>query len=84
MQERRNETRARALKTARIVFNNRFSALDCTVRNLSPHGAMLLVAGSLGIPDAFNLELGVGAATHECKVIWRQEKKIGVEFIQAG
>jgi hypothetical protein len=81
MQERRNETRKRALRTARIVFNNRFSALDCTVRNLSPVGAMLLVAGPHGIPDAFELELDSGALKHDCKVVWRQEKKLGVEFV---
>jgi hypothetical protein len=81
MQERRNDTRSRALKAARIVFNNRFSALDCTVRNLSPQGAMLLVAGPHGIPDAFELELDAGTLKHNCKVIWRQETKIGVEFV---
>jgi hypothetical protein len=80
MQERRQESRRRALKTARIVFNNRFSAIDCTVRNLSQHGAMLLVSGPHGIPDAFLLELDEGATLHDCRVIWREEKRIGVEF----
>lgn len=79
MQERRHEPRRRTLKTARIVFNNRFSAVDCAVRNLSEHGAMLLVAGPHGIPDAFLLELGDGA-THDCRVIWREEKRLGVQF----
>jgi len=81
MQERRTESRSRALKGGRIIFNNRFSAMDCTVRNLSAQGAMLLVAGPHGIPDDFKLELDGGASTHECKVIWRQEKKLGVAFV---
>jgi hypothetical protein len=80
MQERRQEPRRRTLKTARIVFNNRFSAMDCAVRNLSDHGAMLLVAGPHGIPDAFLLELDDGVTTHDCRVIWRDEKRLGVEF----
>jgi hypothetical protein len=79
MQERRQEPRRRTLKTARIVFNNRFSAVDCAVRNLSERGAMLLVAGPHGIPNAFLLELGDGI-THDCRVIWRDEKRVGVEF----
>jgi hypothetical protein len=81
MQERRKELRRRTLKTARIVFNNRFSAIDCAVRNLSDHGAMLLVAGPHGIPDDFLLEIDEGAVVHDCRVIWRDEKRLGVEFI---
>jgi hypothetical protein len=81
MPERRNEQRRRTLKTGRIVFNNRFSAIDCAVRNLSEHGAMLLVAGPHGIPDEFLLELDEGGITHQCRVMWRNAKQIGVEFL---
>jgi hypothetical protein len=81
MEERRKEPRTRALKTARIIYNNRFSVLDCAVRNLSSHGAQLLVSGPHGIPDTFQLELDAGALIHDCKVIWRQERKLGVEFV---
>jgi hypothetical protein len=80
MQENRNDRRQRALKAGRIVFNNRFSAMDCTVRNLSPSGAMLLIAGPQGIPDAFELELDAGTVTHICKVMWRKEDRLGVRF----
>lgn len=80
MQERRHEPRFRMLKSARIVFNNRFSTMDCAVRNLSEHGAMLLVAGPHGIPNTFRLEMGDGVTAHDCRVIWRDAKRIGVEF----
>jgi hypothetical protein len=80
MLERRHELRRRTLKTGRIVFNNRFSAMDCAVRNLSDHGAMLLVAGPHGIPDAFLLEFDDGVTTRNCRVIWREAQRLGVEF----
>ena len=80
MQERRSEPRQRALKTGRIVFNNRFSTMDCSVRNLSAHGAMLQVPGLQGIPDTFVLELDAGAVKRICKVKWRKEREIGVAF----
>lgn len=80
MLERRKEVRRRTLKTGRIIFNNRFSSIDCAVRNLSDHGAMLLVAGPHGIPDRFLLEMEEGMAEHACRVIWRDEKRIGVAF----
>jgi hypothetical protein len=80
MQERRTQTRRRALKTARIVFNNRCSVIDCAVRNLSDQGAMLTVPGPHGIPDAFVLEFDAGAVQRPCTVIWRKERQIGVTF----
>jgi hypothetical protein len=79
MQDNRREQRQRALKGGRIIFNNRFSVMDCTVRNLSPQGAMLMIAGHM-IPDTFDLELDAGAVSHSCKVVWRKEDRLGVAF----
>ena len=80
VQERRREPRQRALKTGKIVFNNRGSVIDCTVRNFSDQGAMLLIADPFGIPDAFTLHLESGAVTRDCRVIWREERQLGVAF----
>ncbi len=76
--ERRVEPRPRTLKSAKIVFNLRFSVIDCTVRNMSPHGAKLIVGTQLGIPETFNLEFEGGV--RECKVMWRKENEIGITF----
>ncbi|HEY0442153.1 MAG TPA: PilZ domain-containing protein [Xanthobacteraceae bacterium] len=75
----RRSARVRTLKTAKIVFNNRSSVLDCTVRNVSKEGALLLVASPLGIPDVF--ELTFGPEARQAKVVWRQENRLAVEFI---
>ena len=80
MEERRKEPRARALKCAKIVFNNRFSTIDCTVRNLSAHGAKLVVGTQIGIPDTFELSLPMDGSNRTCKVVWRKEDELGVEF----
>lgn len=53
MDERRNITRQRVLKTGAIEFGG--SAIDCTVRNLSKIGAALDVPSPVGIPDKFDL-----------------------------
>ena len=42
--EKRREPRTRTLKTARIVFNDGGSVIDCVVRNLSSQGALLVTA----------------------------------------
>ena len=80
MQERRKSARRRALKGGRIVFNKRSSTIDCTVRNLSPEGALLQVRGPFGIPAEFDLELDADAVIHPCKVVWRDARRLGVVF----
>jgi hypothetical protein len=78
LDDRRNRARMRALKSARIVFNNRWSIIDCTVRNLSDTGCCLQVGDPVGVPDKFELE--VGGATHSCQVVWRKDSRVGVQF----
>ena len=80
MHERRKATRQRALKGARIVFNRHFSAIDCTIRNLSPRGALLQVRSPLGIPEQFDLQMDAGAVSHPCRVVWRDASRLGVVF----
>jgi hypothetical protein len=77
--ERRSEPRVRTLKSGKIAFNRHFSVFDCLVRNLTPHGACLEVANSLGVPTHFDLLLGDGT-THPCRMIWRFGDRVGVVF----
>jgi hypothetical protein len=81
LDERRAEPRPRTLKSAKIVFNLRFSVVDCTVRNMSPHGAKLIVGTQMGIPEEFDLEFDGDHTTHHCNVMWRRETEIGVAFV---
>ena len=78
MDERRNDARSRALKSGKIVFNNRRSIIDCTVRNLSDTGCCLQLGDPVGMPDSFELE--VGPTRRECRVMWRRDSRIGVQF----
>jgi hypothetical protein len=80
MEERRRHSRARTLKAARILLNGHHSVIDCTVRNLSPEGARLDVASTLGIPERFDLMFDADHTVRPCRMIWHREKQIGVEF----
>ena len=80
MEERRKEGRRRTLKAARILIAGK-SVIDCTVRNLTAKGASLEVGSPVGIPDTFELSIPVDNLTRKCKVNWRQQRKIGVEFV---
>ncbi|MEA2949753.1 MAG: hypothetical protein QOI40_5083 [Alphaproteobacteria bacterium] len=78
--ERRQQSRARTLKAARILLNQHHSVIDCTVRNLSPGGACLNVASSLGIPERFDVIFEADHSIRPCRLVWHKEKQLGVEF----
>ncbi len=70
----------RTLKAAKIVFNLGHSVFDCTVRNLSPSGALLQVPSMLGVPTHFDVIMDDGATRRACNVRWRTERVMGVHF----
>jgi hypothetical protein len=78
--ERRASPRQRRLNGAKIVFNNNSSVIDCIVRDLSPHGARLVVASPIGIPEQFDLRIDRSGMCHPSKVTWRANDQIGVSF----
>lgn len=83
MDERRRSTRSRSLLGARIVFNNRTSTLDCTVRNVSDEGARLVLGAAVAVPDEFDLVISQKERTHRCRIAWRNANEIGVAFLDA-
>ena len=54
--------------------------ITCLVRDLSITGACLGIESPIGIPDSFNLVFDSGEPSRRCRVIWRTEKRIGIDF----
>jgi hypothetical protein len=79
-EERRKGFRRKALKGARIVFNNGWGSVTCTVRNLSDSGAKLHVESVLDVPSEFTLMFDDGSPSRECFVKWSDSVTVGVEF----
>jgi hypothetical protein len=77
---RRAEPRARTLKRGLIVFHDGHSVFDCTVRNLSSGGAMLLFGDPVGVPSHFDLAIRPSHDRRVCTVRWRDENALGVSF----
>jgi hypothetical protein len=67
------------LKAGAIVFN-RAGAIDATVRNLSASGAMLEVESVLDIPSEFQLNIKADSFRRNCRIMWRQPRRLGVRF----
>ena len=55
----------------------------CTLCDASQKGAHLALAEPNAVPDEFILALSSdGAARRHCRVIWRNETQVGVEFLK--
>jgi len=80
MEEQRKTPRSRTLKAGKIVLKLHSSVVDCTIRNLSEGGALLLVPSLVGIPATFELVLEPNDVHHDCRVVWRGDNRLGVEF----
>jgi hypothetical protein len=66
------------LKAGTIEFSG--STIDCVVRNISETGAALEVASPMGIPAEFNLVISGNIARRACRVVWVEDKRVGVTF----
>lgn len=82
MNKRQSDHRARTLLDARIVFNNRFSLIECTVRNLSKTGARIAFPHPIDIPSEFELEIPKKNMSVRARVAWSDGKEHGVRFLE--
>ena len=79
-QERRATPRRVVDCPGSIVTGAQAQAMDCVVADISDGGARLVVPA--GVPEEFALVLKDGSdANHHCRVVWRLDDEVGVEFI---
>lgn len=76
--DKRQEQRTRTFKGGKICFNYGRLGIDCTIKNLSPAGAALLIERTAGMPEEFNLIINPDKIVRACKVVWKTETQIGV------
>ena len=81
--EKRKNFRRSISYPAFIDLGDGSPAIECTLCDASQEGALLAVAEPDGVPDEFILALtSGGAARRRCRVAWRTENQIGVEFLK--
>jgi hypothetical protein len=78
MDDRRRAPRSRTFKSGMISIAD--GSIDCLVRNVSKIGACLEVKGTATLPDDFKLVIKPDNLFRTCKVIWRDQHRIGVLF----
>jgi diguanylate cyclase (GGDEF)-like protein len=72
--------RRRVLKGGRILFNERQSSIDCTIRSLSDLGAGIDVYDSLAVPKRFDLVIPADQTERACRVVSKTAKHVEAEF----
>jgi hypothetical protein len=83
MSERRKSARQKSFLRGCIYFNNRRSALDCLVRDISSTGARLIFSDTVTIPDVVDLYIPQKEQTLRAQVHWRHGDEVGVGFAHA-
>ena len=82
MVEARQGERVRALLRARIIFNNRNSTIDCTIKNISSTGAKIELSNCASVPAEFDLEVPQRGRTYRARIVWRDASAVGVTFFE--
>ncbi|MDB5612546.1 MAG: diguanylate cyclase [Devosia sp.] len=72
--------RRRVLKAGQIVFNNRHSTMDCTLRALGETSAEIAVTDAFNVPDTFILRVSSDGMEWPCSVTGRTEQRVIVAF----
>jgi len=80
MSERRNTKRQKSFLRGCIYFNNRRSALDCLIRDISDTGCRVIFSAAVQIPDAVDLYIPQKEQTLRAIVQWRQGEEAGIAF----
>jgi hypothetical protein len=79
-EDRRNVTRTRISRGAKIIAPRRSQIIHCTVQNITSGGARLKVANTYGMPETFELTFEHGRTRRACRVVWRTADELGVAF----
>lgn len=80
MLERRQERRRRTYLGGSVAFNNRWSTMECLVRDMSPHGARLEFRDPAFLPDDLDLIIPARGHSRRVRVVWRDRYAVGVCF----
>jgi hypothetical protein len=78
LREARKTRRRPVMDMGLIRFGD--MSMSCVLRNMSEAGAALDIGSQVGIPDQFTLIVLPQKKIYSCNVIWRKDRRIGVQF----
>jgi hypothetical protein len=72
--------RNRVLKGAKIVSMDKWSVVDCTVRDLSATGARIICGDQAAIANEFRFLIPSENTICTARVVWRRDDMLGIAF----
>ena len=82
--EQRKSRRQPLRQAAWISLGDHCPLVRCVLWDISDCGARLMAARSpADLPDRFILLLSEQSVQRNCRVIWRNDRFVGVQFVQA-
>jgi len=81
VQDKRGAPRHRVLKDGKIVSMDKWSIIDCSIRDLSETGARLACEDPLTVPEHFRLIIPSYLTIRDASVVWRRKGQVGVRFV---
>ena len=78
-EERRDSSRVRRYKPARLVFNDNQSVIDCMLRDISDSGARVRLKSLFDGPKKIVLEV-INDFTCSADVMWYRNNELGLRF----
>jgi hypothetical protein len=84
MAESRNRARAGCLVHGRISAPQLRDQIECTIWDISPEGARLIVADGSTMPDKIKISTPFSVAARDAEVCWRRGSEAGIKFLDHG
>jgi hypothetical protein len=81
VEQRRANPRSRTLLEGYIIYNNRLSRMECSVRDLSDTGARVVFAQPVKVPAQFELQIPKRKLVRQAQVMWYDGQNHGVMFL---
>lgn len=82
VEQRRASPRSRTLLEGHIIYNNRLSRMECSVRDLSETGARIVFAQPVKVPAQFELQIPKRKLVRQAQVMWYDGQAHGVMFLE--
>jgi hypothetical protein len=80
MQDKRAFLRHDACHAGRIIFFDAPCFVQCIIRNISADGALICMQMSIDLPREVLLWEEATGKYHECSVMWRNDRTVGLHF----
>ena len=77
--DKRRARRQRTLKEGKVLLSD-WTAIDCTIRDMTAVGAKVVLGGATSLPQEFRLVTVTTATMVPVKLLWQRGLSAGVEF----